>query len=112
MKRRITWIEIIVIIMAIILAAIALAPLAFAQSPPPACAPREQVINELTGKKYNEMPMIELDGTPTGTILHLYGNLETGTWTFVGFPNPVMACIFGTGKRMKVLKPTIPGRTS
>lgn len=90
-------------------ALIALAVPAHSQTPAPPCAPREEVLSYLTGEKYNEQAMIELNGTPTGTVLHLYGNLATGTWTFVGFPNPVLACIFGTGKKMKLLKPTIPG---
>lgn len=106
------YIDALIMAVALMLAAMAMlaAVPAHAQTVP--CYPREQVAAYLTGEKYTEQAMLELSGTPSGLVLQVYGNLMTGTWTIVGLPNPLMACVLEGGKKIKVLKPTVPGEKS
>lgn len=92
-----------------VIALLALAAPVQAQAPP-VCAPREQVLAAITGEKYGEQPMVELEGMQTGGVMQLYGNPVTGTWTVVGYPNPVTACILATGKKMRMLHPSTMGK--
>lgn len=73
-----------------------------------ACGPRQAVLDGITGPPHHEVPMVELsvNGTEAAKLL-LYTNLATGTWTLIGFPQPLIACLMAAGKNIKIL-PGVP----
>ena len=105
MKRSAAnWIELALIIIALMFALAVMAALiaAPAKAQQPMCGPRLEVLAALTGARYSEAPMIELENSQM--TLHVYVNPATGTWTMIGLPGPQIACIVAAGKKMKMLR--------
>lgn len=63
------------------------------------CAPVSEMLASITGLKYGEKP--QNSGTvKTGgrlTIILIYANPETGTWSIIALPTPGMACLMWSG---------------
>lgn len=87
-----------------------LIPTAVQAQAPPACGPRDKVIAVIAGPKYSEQPMLELGNVDGTSVMHLYGNTATGTWTLVVYPQPGLACLIATGKSIEPMggKPLEP----
>ncbi len=67
------------------------------------CGPRANILAEITGPKYLEVPMIELDVDGTESKkLTLYSNYAKSTWTLIGYPRPGIACIVAGGKAILI----------
>lgn len=69
---------------------------------PVLCADRDRIIRELSGPKYQEMPVwLGLENS-TGDRYSLFVNAETGSWTLIQFDKTV-ACIIGAGERSQTI---------
>ena len=85
--------------MLVLFALLLSATAASAQQPP--CGPRDNIIGLLTSAKYGELPMLELGSLDGSSVMHLYSNMTTGTWSLVVFPQPGIACLIATGKSIE-----------
>lgn len=83
--------------------AVLLACPAYAQ---PKCYPTERVISELTQKRGEEV--IAEGSRSNGTVVTMWGNTETGSWTVTGTKGGV-TCVFDSGGDFKriVLSPNV-----
>jgi len=69
-----------------------------------ACEPSAKIITEITGGDRLEQQVIDLYGPgPEKFTLRIYLNVKTKTWTILGLPNVMMACVMATGKGYKLL---------
>ena len=69
---------------------------------PVLCADRDRVIRELSGPRYQEMPVwLGLENS-SGDRYSLFVNAETGSWTLIQFDKTV-ACIIGAGERSQTI---------
>lgn len=86
--------------MRIVLTVLALAMLASTALSQQPCGPKVDIIKHITGAQFHEIGFIEL-GMPDGSVMQLYSNLMTGTWTLLIYPQPGVACMVATGKSME-----------
>lgn len=80
------------IVLIILWGFVALTP-AHAQANP--CGPAAQMIAEITGTKYGEVPVFK--ALAAGTPVAIFANRKTGTWTALVLMPEGRACIFGAG---------------
>jgi len=71
---------------------------------PVLCADRDRVIKELSGSRYQEMPVwMGLENT-TGDRYSLFVNPDTRSWTLLQFDDKI-ACVIGAGTRSRSIEP-------
>jgi len=90
----------VVIGAAIVFIILAIASQAKAQSQ---CAPEAQV-REMLDAKYNEVPMFR-GVAANGTLLVVWGNSTTGTWTITVHNGAGAACLIASGDAFEALDP-------
>ena len=89
---------IIIAALTVVISATALAQESRTFNKPVLCADRDRVIRELTGPKYQEMPVwLGLENS-SGDRYSLFVNAETGSWTLIQFDEKI-ACVIGAGER-------------
>jgi hypothetical protein len=70
---------------------------------PVLCADRDRIIRELTGSKYQEMPVwLGMENT-TGDRYSLFVNDKNGSWTLLQFDDKI-ACVIGAGTRSRAIE--------
>jgi hypothetical protein len=90
--------KIITIIIATMMGSTVLAQDSQTFNKPVLCADRDRIIKELTGSKYQEMPVwLGMENT-TGDRYSLFVNTKNGSWTLLQFDEKI-ACIIGAGVR-------------
>jgi hypothetical protein len=85
-----------------------LLPVAHAQSvqelnKPVSCVDFDLLVKELTGPKYQEIPVWIGNEASSKTRYSLFVNPNTGDWTLIQFGEKI-ACILGAGQRSQGLK--------
>ena len=89
-----------VIVLAVVMAVLASAGLASAQS---ACGDREALLAHLA-KRYNET-IIAVALTSTGGMLEILATKDGATWTLIVTKPPNGTCIFGAGENWRLVAP-------
>jgi hypothetical protein len=97
----------------------ALAFLAFLTTPAlgeakcaPPFFPRDDMLGKLTGKKYQEAPVAKALTNKGQTMLEIFANQKTGTYTIVLSTPTGCSTITSAGKFWELQPATIPGQDS
>lgn len=94
-------------VLALIIAAALTLP-ANAQGGPPPCGDRTEIIQQLTDK-YGETQH-ELGLAANGTIIEVYVNWDTGTWTILVTDANGLACMAAAGESWEYAVHEVPGQ--
>lgn len=89
----------------------------FVQPPPrpgslgPRCKSRISMVEMLTARRYNEAQKVVLY-VNNETIIELFVNEETGTWTLVASTADGKSCFMASGPMHQIKKSVLPGESS